>query len=130
MPKPVNSTGLKRLLNAFSFSIAGFKACIKSEEAFRQEVWISGLLIPLGFLVGETAVEKILLIGSILLLFIIELLNTAIERAIDRISYDHHELSRDAKDMGSAAVLFGIILAVLVWSLIISENYAHLFYKI
>lgn len=121
MPKPHNNIGLKRLVNAFYFSVDGFKACIRTEEAFRQEVYLSILFIPLGLYLGDTAVEKILLVGSIFLLFIIELLNTAIERTIDRISLAHHELSKDAKDMGSAAVLIGIFIIILVWVVILTQ---------
>ena len=119
MPKPSDNIGLKRLLNAFSFSIDGFKSCMKTEEAFRQEIYLSVFFIPFGFYLGETAVEKILLVGCILFLFIVELLNTAVERIVDRISLDHHELSKNAKDMGSAAVFFACLVVVLTWLSII-----------
>lgn len=119
MPKPLNNTGLKRLFNAFFFSMDGIKATMRTEEAFRQEIYLSIIFIPLGLWLGDTAVEKILLVGSILLVFIVELLNTAVERAIDRISFEHHELSKESKDMGSAAVLFSLILMILTWSLIL-----------
>lgn len=119
MPKPLNNTGLKRLINAFGFSINGIRATMRTEEAFRQEIYLSIVFIPLGLWLGDTAIEKILLVGTIFIVFIVELLNTAIERAIDRISYDHHELSKESKDMGSAAVLFSLALMALTWILIL-----------
>lgn len=120
MNKPDNNTGLRRILNAFVFSYAGFKAAWRTEEAFRQEV-LGGCLffIPVGLYLGETAAEKAILAGSVLLLMIVELLNTAVERAIDRISFDRHELSKEAKDMGSSAVLLTLILALMAWGLIL-----------
>lgn len=119
MPKPLNNTGFKRLFNAFFFSMDGLRACMRTEEAFRTEIYLSIIFIPLGFWLGDTAIEKILLVGSIFLVFIVELLNTAVERAIDRISFEHHELSKEAKDMGSAAVLFSIIVMLMTWGLIL-----------
>lgn len=120
MNKPENNTGLRRILNAFAFSYAGFKAAWRTEEAFRQEI-LGGFLffIPAGLYLGETAAEKAILAGSVLLLMIVELLNTAIERAIDRISFERHDLSKEAKDMGSAAVLLTLILALMAWGLIL-----------
>ena len=115
----VNSTGLRRLRNAFIFSKQGFQACFRAEEAFRQEFYLSLILIPLGLFLGDSSTEKILLTGSILLLLIVELLNSAIERVVDRISADRHLLSGEAKDMGSAAVLLTIGFIVLVWSIIL-----------
>ena len=119
MSKPENHKGLKRIVNAFFYSVHGIRACMKTEEAFRQEVFMAALLIPLGLWLGQSAPEKAILAGSILLILIAEILNTAIERAIDRISFERHELSREAKDMGSAAVLLAILLAVLSWSVIL-----------
>ena len=120
MNKPPDNTGLRRILNAFVFSYSGFKAAWRTEEAFRQEV-IGGVLIfiPLGLYLGETPAEKAILAGTVILLMIVELLNTAVERAIDRISFERHELSKEAKDMGSAAVLFTLVLALLSWGLIL-----------
>ena len=119
MPKPINNTGLKRLFNAFFFSMAGLKATMRTEEAFRMEIYLSIVFIPLGFWLGDGKIEKILLVGSILLVFIVELLNTAVERAIDRISYDHHELSKESKDMGSAAVLLSLLIMAMTWVMIL-----------
>lgn len=112
------NTGLSRLVNAAKYSYHGFRACYKTEEAFRQEIWISAVLLPLGLWIGADGVEKSLLAGTILFVLVVELLNTAVERAIDRISFERHNLSKDAKDMGSAAVLCSLIFAVIVWVVI------------
>lgn len=117
-PVPKNR-GWRRLVNALHFSMNGFKATFRTEEAFQQEVILSLVLLPLGYYLGEGAAEKVILIGSVLLVMIVELLNTAVERAIDRISFDRHELSKEAKDMGSAAVLLTIALAVMAWAIIL-----------
>jgi diacylglycerol kinase (ATP) len=114
-----NNLGFKRLINAFGFSMQGLKATYKHEEAFRQEVLVLALAIPLGVWLGEGAVEIILLIGSVLLLLIVELLNSAIEATVDRFGGEIHELSGRAKDMGSAAVLVTTVLAAMVWLLIV-----------
>lgn len=119
MPKSENNVGFKRLLNAFTFSWDGFKSCMRTEEAFRQEIYLSMIMMPLGIYLGHTAVEKILLVGSILLLLIVELLNTAIERTVDRISLEHHHLSKEAKDMGSMSVLLAIFIVILCWATIL-----------
>jgi diacylglycerol kinase (ATP) len=113
-----NHKGLKRIWNAFFHSIHGFQACYRSEEAFKQEIIIACILIPLGLYLGETSVERLLLCASVMFVLLVELLNTAIERAIDRISFEKHELSKDAKDMGSAAVLLSILIAVFTWVVI------------
>lgn len=111
--------GVKRLINAFGFSMQGFKAAYKHEEAFRQEVFVLALAVPLGIWLGDGAVEIILLIGSVLLLLVVELLNSAVEATVDRFGGEHHELSGRAKDMGSAAVLVATIIAAMVWLLIL-----------
>lgn len=111
--------GIKRLVNAFVFSMQGFKAAYKHEEAFRQEVFVLALAIPLAIWLGEGAVEVILLIGSVLLLLVVELLNSAIEATVDRFGGEIHELSGRAKDMGSAAVLIMSITAAMTWLLIL-----------
>ena len=97
----------------------GLKAAYKHEEAFRQESIALLFAIPLGIWLGEGAVETILLIGSVLLVLIVELINSAIEATVDRFGGEHHELSGRAKDMGSAAVLVTTVLAAMVWLLII-----------
>lgn len=111
--------GLKRLINACYFSIAGLKATWRHEEAFRQEVLLLIVSIPCALWLGETVIEKLLLIGCIVLMLIVELLNSAIEAVVDRISLEHHELSGRAKDIGSAAVMLSTIWAVITWIFIL-----------
>jgi len=122
MAKPGN-TGMRRVINATFFSLAGLKTAWRSEAAFRQECVLVIVLIPVGFWLGRTAVERSLLIGACLLVLIVELLNTAVEFAIDRIGSDHHELSGNAKDVGSAAVFVSLALTLLVWVLIGWERF-------
>ena len=114
-----NLTGLARINAAFFNSMKGFKATWLNEEAFRQEVYLFVVGAPLGFWLGEGATEKLLLVGSIIIVMIVELLNTGIEIVVDRISFERHELSGRAKDVGSAAVLSSLILAGLAWGLIL-----------
>lgn len=111
--------GWRRLVNAWHFSRQGFKAAYQHEEAFRQEVWALLPLLPLGLWLGVTGVERALLFGSLLLVPIVELLNSAIETLVDRVGLEHHELSGRAKDIGSAAVLLVIVFAASVWALIL-----------
>ncbi len=110
--------GLLRIWNALLYSLAGIRSAWKNEPAFRQEGMLCLLLVPAAFWVGSTAVERILLAGSCLLVLVVELLNSAIEAAIDRIGKDRHELSGRAKDMASAAVLISLLLAGLAWGVI------------
>ena len=110
---------LGRLVRAFSYSFKGLKAAFINETAFRQEVILSIILIPLGFWLGENGVERALLVGTILLVMIVELINSGIEAVVDRISGEHHELSGRAKDVGSAAVLITLINVVVVWLLVL-----------
>ena len=116
--------GLKRLVDATGYSWAGLKAAYVHEEAFRQEVWLAIILIPLGIWLGATPIEKVLLVGVILLVMIVELLNSGIEAAIDRIGEEHHELSGRAKDIGSAAVFFSLVLVLVTWGGILIPRYA------
>ena len=111
--------GSKRLYSALSNSIHGMKTCFRTEEAFRQEILLCIVLIPLSFFIAGNLNEWLLLNGSLAMVLVVELLNTGIERAIDRISFDRHELSRDAKDMGSAAVLLSLVIFVLCWGAIL-----------
>jgi len=106
--------GLSRLWHALGYSIAGLRAGL-SETAFRQEVVAAVVLLPLSFWLGQNWVEVVLLAGSVLLVMIVELLNTGIETAIDRIGPEWHSLSKRAKDMGSAAVLLSLLLCFAVW---------------
>lgn len=114
-----NGTGLARLKRAVACSRAGFAAAWKNEEAFRQELFICLVLIPLALWLGRTGIERALLIGSLLLILVVELLNTAIEVVVNRISSDRHQLSGLAKDLGSAAVAMTICAAVAVWALVL-----------
>lgn len=115
--------GLRRIWNAALYSVAGFRAAWKHEAAFRQELLLCLVLVPLGFWLGEDAVRRALLVGSCLFVLVVELLNSAIEAAIDRIGEDPHSLSGRAKDMGSAAVFVGLCVVVLCWGLIIHERF-------
>ena len=112
-------TGLKRLLNAFRYSCSGIKEAHRNEDAFRQEALLAAILLPLAFWLDATAVGRALMVGSVLLLLIVELLNSAIEATVDRISLDDHRLAKRAKDIGSAAVLITIVNLVLVWLLVL-----------
>jgi diacylglycerol kinase (ATP) len=107
--------GLKRLSNAVLFSAAGFKAAWKHEEAFRQEVVLFLASVPLAIWLGESTVETALLIASVMLIMIVELVNSAIEAVVDRVGTEHHELAGRAKDIASAAVMLTVLLAVVVW---------------
>ena len=107
--------GLARIARATEYSFKGLRAAYANEEAFRQELLMVVTLSPLALWLGRTAVERALLIGSLLLLLIVELLNSAVEAAIDRISLERHELSGRAKDMGSAAVFVALVLTGVVW---------------
>ncbi|MGB1077565.1 MAG: diacylglycerol kinase [Bdellovibrionales bacterium] len=118
-PVPENNKGIKRLINAFKFSMAGFRSCFKTEEAFRQELFLLIIATPLALWLGDTGVERALLIGAIFLVMITELLNSAVERVVDRISFEKHELSKEAKDIGSAAVLLSLICASCIWGLVL-----------
>jgi len=114
-----NATGWRRLVGAFGFSMQGFKACYELEEAFRQEVWALLPLLPLGFWLGETPIEQAMLAGSLLIIPIVELLNSAIEANVDRVGLERHELSGRAKDIASAAVFLSIVFAAVIWGLIL-----------
>lgn len=110
------NTGLKRVFIAFNNSITGLKFAIKEESAFRQEILLSLILLPLAFWLPVPAIFKILMISSVFLVLIIELVNSSIEATIDRISYDYHDLSKRAKDYGSAAVFLSLLLVTLIYS--------------
>ena len=124
MGKPGN-TGLRRIVNATFFSLAGLRTAWRSEAAFRQESLLAAVLIPAGIWLGQNAVERALLVGSCLLVLITELLNTAVEYVVDRVGTDHHRLSGHAKDVGSAAVFVSLVLTVVVWGLIGWERFAR-----
>jgi diacylglycerol kinase (ATP) len=112
-------TGFKRLMNAFSYSIAGTLAAFKHEDAFRQEVVLAVVLTPVALYFGETAIDQALMISSLLFIIVVELLNSSIEATVDRISVKHHKLAKRAKDIGSAAVFFSLINATVIWFLLL-----------
>lgn len=113
-------TGLRRLWNAFGYSIAGFRAAYKHEDAFRQEAHLAAVLIPLALWLPAAPVGRALMISSVLLVIVVELINSAIEATVDRCSLDSHDLAKRAKDIGSAAVLVSIVIAIVVWTLVLS----------
>ena len=112
-------TGLRRLMNAFSYSIAGTLAAFKHEDAFRQEVLLALVLTPVALYFGDTAIDQALMISSLLFIIVVELLNSSIEATVDRISVKHHKLAKRAKDIGSAAVFFSLINAAVIWFLLL-----------
>ncbi len=113
------AVGIRRIINAYGYSLQGIRATYKHEAAFRQETWLFLVGAPLGLWLGETPVEQVLLIGSLLLVMIVEILNSAIESVVDRVGMEKHELSGRAKDQGSAAVLFSLLLAGITWGMIL-----------
>jgi diacylglycerol kinase (ATP) len=106
---------MRRILLAVRCSFMGFAHAWKYEAAFRQEIALTLLLVPLAMLLGRTGVERVILVGSCLLVLIVELLNSAIEAAVDRVGDEHHELSGRAKDLGSAAVFVSLLAVATVW---------------
>lgn len=112
-------TGITRLWNALHYSMDGFKAAYEHEDAFRQEVRMALIMVPLGFYLGKTGIERALLVASVLLVIVIELLNSAVEATVDRISLENHLLAKRAKDIGSAAVLTSLIMLTVVWGFVL-----------
>jgi diacylglycerol kinase (ATP) len=111
--------GIARIIKATGYSWQGLRAAYRHEEAFRQEIWLCMVMIPLGLYLGEGGVEKALLVSSVMLLPLVEILNSALEAVVDRLGGEQHELSGRAKDMGSAAVAIAIALMALVWTLVL-----------
>ena len=124
MSKPGN-TGLKRIINAAGYSWAGLKAAFTHEAAFRQELVLCLILIPAGLWLTQSGIERALLIGSLLLVLIVELLNSAIEAVVDRFGGEQHELSGRAKDIGSAAVFVALLNAAVIWVLVLASPVTH-----
>lgn len=112
-------TGFKRIVNATGYSLAGFKAAFQHEAAFRQIVWINIFLIPITFFLDISRVEQAVMIAVCLLAIIVELFNSAIEAVVDRVSLDKHPLSKNAKDMGSAAQFVAQVIILITWLLIL-----------
>jgi diacylglycerol kinase (ATP) len=117
-------TGIRRVVSATFNSFAGLRAAWRNEAAFRQECALTAVLVPTAFWVGETVVEYVLLLGSVLLVLIVELLNSAVEATVDRIGKEHHTLSGQAKDLGSAAVFLSLVLTTVTWGLIAWSNFS------
>lgn len=113
--------GLRRIINAFGYTVAGLRACFRHEAAFRQELVLVALLFPLGLWLGGSGVERALLAGSLLLIPLVELLNSAVEAVVDRFGDEHHKLSGRAKDLGSAAVFLSFLLVCCVWLLVLRD---------
>lgn len=112
-------TGVQRVWNAFHYSLAGLRAAFAFEDAFRQEALLAVLLIPASFLLPVSGIGRALMIASVLLVLIVELLNSAIEAVVDRVSLDRHHLSKRAKDIGSAAVLLALINVIVIWGCVL-----------
>ncbi|MCK0509343.1 diacylglycerol kinase [Aromatoleum anaerobium] len=112
-------TGLLRIWNALRYSFAGLRAALEHEDAFRQECVLAAVLVPLALFMPTGGAGKALLVGSVLLLLIVELVNSAIEATVDRVSLEHHLLAKRAKDIGSAAVLLALVNLAMVWGLVI-----------
>lgn len=119
-------TGLLRIINAIGYSYKGFQFAWNHEAAFRQELVLAVILIPLGLWLGSDAAEKALLTGVCFITLIVELLNSSIEAVVDRIGDEYHQLAGSAKDLGSAAVFVSLLMTVVVWSLILFQNYCPL----
>ncbi len=118
MGKPGN-TGFNRLTRATKFSIRGFYAAFRHEAAFRQELGFFVVMAPLAFWIGKSEIEIAILLGCLFIVLMVELLNSAIEAVVDRISTEHHELSARAKDIGSAAVFVSLANVIVVWGVVI-----------
>jgi diacylglycerol kinase (ATP) len=112
-------TDLGRVIRAFGYSLAGLRAAYIRESAFRQELALFVILAPLGVWLGRSPIERVLLVGSLMLVLIVELLNSAVEAAVDRLGAEPHEFSGRAKDMGSAAVLLALLLGLFTWGAIL-----------
>ena len=114
-------TGLRRILSATRNSLEGFVAAVRHEDAFRQELMMAAVFVPLGIWLGKDGLERALLVGAVLLVLVVELLNSAVEATVDRISFDNHRLAKRAKDIGSAAVMLSIVTAAVVWLLVLTR---------
>jgi diacylglycerol kinase (ATP) len=117
-------TGLDRIGHAAAYSWHGLRAAYRGEAAFRQELWLAAVLVPAAFWLGRGWVEVSLLAGSAVLVLVVELLNSAVEAAVDRVSLELHDLARNAKDFGSAAVLLALLLCCSIWAAAIWQRMA------
>jgi diacylglycerol kinase (ATP) len=112
-------SGWRRVVNAFGYSKSGLSAAYRNEAAFRQEVLIAAVLIPLALYLPATGTGRALMIGSVMLVLVAELLNSAVEATVDRVSLDNHELAKRAKDIGSAAVMVALLNVPITWGLVL-----------
>lgn len=119
MAKHTSNIFQRRIVKSCTYSLQGLRATFQKEEAFRVEFFLAVILFPLGLYLGVTSVEKVLLAGSVLLVLIVEILNSAIESVVDRIGSEQHELSGRAKDQGSAAVFLSLMLVIFVWLVVL-----------
>ena len=116
-------TGLRRIINAFGYSMKGLRAAFKHESAFRQETALLVIMLPIAILLGQTIVDYSILIGSLLLVIIVELLNSAVEAVVDRVGDEHHKLAGRAKDIGSAAVFVSLVNVIVIWSMYVFQYF-------
>jgi len=116
-------TDIGRIIRAFGYSLQGVRAATRHEAAFRQELILAAVLVPLGLWLGRDAVERVLLVGSVLLVLVVELMNSAVEVIVDRIGKARNELSGRAKDLGSAAVLVTLLITATTWALLLWERF-------
>lgn len=116
-------TGMRRIINAFGYSMKGLRAAFKHESAFRQETALLVILLPVAILLGRNIVDYSILIGSLLLVIIVELLNSAVEAVVDRVGDEHNKLAGRAKDMGSAAVFVSLLNVGVIWSMYIFQYF-------
>lgn len=111
--------GIRRVWNAFCYSLDGFADAYRNESAFRQEVWLALILVPTALLLPVSQLAKAMLVASVLQVLLVELLNSAVEAAVDRISLENHRLAKRAKDVGSAAVFVSLSITLAVWLLVL-----------
>lgn len=122
MGKP-GQTGLTRIIHAFGYSMKGIAAALRHESAFRQELFLFVVLLPAAFWLGRNVVEYAILVASLFIVLIAELLNSAVEAVVDKVSAEHNELAGRAKDMGSAAVFFALANVIIMWALIAYDRF-------
>ena len=111
--------GLRRIVNAFGYSMSGLAAAYRNEAAFRQEVLLAAVLVPLALFLPASGAGRALMVGSVMLLLVVELLNSAVEATVDRVSLDDHSLAKRAKDIGSAAVMIALVNVPITWALVL-----------
>ena len=122
---PRKKKGLARIWAAAIYSAEGLRACFQSEEAFRIELILSLILAPLAFILGESDLEKAMLLLAIAIVLLVELLNSAVEAVVDRIGMEYHELSKKAKDTASGAVFISLMTFLLIWSVLLFDRFAR-----